>query len=302
MVNLVDKQVMHETFGKGNVVNCDKSYIKVHFQSGNKKFVFPDAFKSYLTLLDQDAARLVKGKIEEKDKRTRELELKLQRKMEQRKKERREILRREQAALDERRRARRDNEVLLRSQSVFWIKPQEEEFVFKDWNVFVGLVNSGQRKGQPRRLARINQNSACLLTARNTNDKEKGRRIIGAFMVERGFSSRRSSDGYIPAHPEHRIHLSDAESEKILFWNYYKNSNHPENIVWRSGRHRYFDNIWMAQILQDIVDLRKGGEEEEKAKDFLKYFCQMNNIDIENIPAAGGALVERDTLPNDSDE
>lgn len=293
MINLVNKQVMHETFGRGNVINCDESYIKIHFPSGKKKFVFPDAFKGYLTFLDQDAARLVKVKIEKKDRRIREKELRLKRKMALRREEQKRAFRKRQSRLSKKRKASGDNEALLRSQSVFWIEPEEKEFIFKDWNVFVGLVNSGARKGQPRRLVRINQNSACLLTGRKTGEKEEGRQILGMFMVDRGFSSRRSSDGYIPAHPDHRIHLTDAESRKMLFWNYYDNSNNPGSIVWRSGRHRYFDNIWMAQILRDIVDLRKGGDEEKEAQNFLKYFCQMNNIDIENIPEAKGALVNK---------
>ncbi len=64
---LVDKEVIHETFGKGSVVNYNDNYIKIDFESGAKRFVFPDVFRKYMTLVDQKAANLVKIKIQKKE-------------------------------------------------------------------------------------------------------------------------------------------------------------------------------------------------------------------------------------------
>lgn len=279
MLDLINKQVTHEIFGRGNVVNCDESYIKINFESGSKRFIFPDAFKKFLTLSDERAANIIKNKIQK---------IQEERKEEEERLEKEKALIREQQSLEKREKIMKNSEVILKSQSVFWIKA--EESVFEDWNVFSGAIKSGQRKGQPRRLVRINQNSGCLLTKRNIDEHEKNRRILGLFMVDKGFSGRRCVDGYIPAHSKHRIRLSNEESEKMLFWNYYINNNNPENIVWKSGRHRYFDNIWMAQILRDIINLREGTAEQEDAEKFLKYFCQMNGIDVDGIPEPNGAL------------
>lgn len=281
MIDLIDKQVIHETFGKGNVINCDDSYIKIHFESGNKKFIFPDAFKSFLILSDRRIASIIEGKIRKKDEIRKENEEKLQKKR---------IFKRQQYRLKKKKEATGYKESFAKSQSVFWLNQDEEKSVFEGWKIFAGSVKSGQNKGKPRRLARISQNSACLLTARGIDNEEEGRQIRGVFMVDKDYSSKQSLDGYIPAHSDYRIHLSEAESKKILFWNYYMNNSFPQNIVWRSGRQRYFDNIWMAQILQDIVDLKEGSEQ-KYARRFLEYFCRMNGIDIDQIPEPSGALI-----------
>ena len=50
-------------------------------------------------------------------------------------------------------------------------------------------------------------------------------------------------------------------------------------MTWNTGRHRYFDNEWMYNILQDIVSLRKEPQGKKYAQSFFEYFCQMNGID-----------------------
>ena len=109
-------------------------------------------------------------------------------------------------------------------------------------------------------------------------------------MVSSGFRNRGQNDESIPAHLEYRIRLSALESEKMLFWNYYVNEQHPDKIVWNSGRHRYFDNVWMAQILRDIVSLRKDPVQRDLAQRFLEYFCQANQLDANTLPQPDGAL------------
>lgn len=285
MINLVNKQVTHKSFGKGNVVNYNDSYIKIHFKSGKKRFVFPDAFEKYLTFIDQGAADMVRTKIQKKEiERKKEL-------LKQKKEEKEKALQREQQRFLERQKSARNPEIYSRSQSVFWCKPEEQEKVFTEWSIFVGEIKSGQNKGQPRRLARVNQNSACLLTTRNPNVPEKDRRILGVFMVDEGFSGRNCKDGYIPAHPKYRIRFSKEESEKMFFWNYYTNERYPDRIVWNSGRHRYFDNIWMAQILRDIILLKEESKEQEYVKGFFEYFCRINNINENELPEPSGPLM-----------
>ena len=76
LADLIDKQVVHKIFGKGRVVKFRDSYIGINFPSGNKKFVFPDAFGTYLTLTDQKMAKMVQKKkkeCEEEKQRLKEL-------------------------------------------------------------------------------------------------------------------------------------------------------------------------------------------------------------------------------------
>ncbi len=280
--------MIHKVFGEGIVISCDDSYVEIgfpSFPSENKMFLFPDAFGTYLKLVDEKAATAI-GKLVQQSKQESEREfLQHQRLRVLQEEDRRRVLEQERLA-----KKRKTYRLHPRSQSVFWCETDEEDSIFTSWAVFTGVIESGLKKGRPKRLAQINQNSACLLTVRESDIPERKRRVLGAFMVSEDFSPKRCDDGYIPAHPKYRLRLSAQESEKVLFWNYYINKRYPHKITWNTGRHRYFDNIWMAQILKDIAALRKGTEDEESAEQFLQYFCQMNRISKEDIPEPVGAL------------
>ena len=281
-MNLVNKKVVHRTFGKGNVVSHSEDYINIDFESDIKKFVFPDVFGEYMTLLDEKEFNLIKMQIQEQ--------------VEKRQKEALQ-LRREQALQQEYLRTMEKKVVAKKPkahpelQSAFWCKAEEIETIFTEWKVFVGEIKNGIKKGQPRKMSRMNEKSACLLTRREADMPEKNRRILGVFMAEEDFNGKMCSDGYIPAHPSYRLHLSEQESQKMLFWNYYVDEKFPKMKTWNSGRQRYFANIWMAQILQDIVSLREEHEEQENAQIFLQHFCKSNHINVDEIPKPNGALL-----------
>lgn len=281
-MNLVDKKVIHEVFGKGNVVDCDDSYIKINFESGDKRFVFPDVFKDYIKFTDKKASELVEEKIKIKTK-----ELEKQALIE--KKER--ALEQERLYNLEQKRQIKSRKTHTKLQSVFWVKPEEEKQVFEDWQIFTGRIKSGKKEGLPRKFPRMNQNSGCLLTKRKDDEPEEDRQIIGVFMVEESFNGRKCEDGYIKAHLEYRIHLTKEESDKMLFWDYYYDKKFPEKTIWNSGRQRYFDNIWMAQILSSIVTLREKTDKAKEAENFLEYFCRLNQINKEELLEPNGPLL-----------
>ncbi len=285
-MQLYSKQVMHKIFGEGKIVQHDDSYVQVEFPVGVKKFVFPDAFGPFLTLSDQGAADFVKKIAQKKKIKRREERERAQKLQAMHNKNLKRFLDREKIA--KRRKAFKINP---RSQSVFWCKVHEIDSVFQEWCIFTGTIKSGQKKGEPRRLAQIRENSAVLLTLRDTDMAEEDRRILGVFMVNENFNARKCQDGYIPAHSEYRLRLSEQESEKMLFWNYYINKKYPHRMTWNTGRHRYLDNKWVAQILQDIISLKRVPQEREHVQRFFKYFCQMNEIDMEKLPGPQGALL-----------
>lgn len=61
-------------------------------------------------------------------------------------------------------------------------------------------------------------------------------------------------------------------------------------MTWNAGKYRYFDNVWTAQILKDIIALKTAEDEIKVAESFLKYFCKMNAVDMDDIPEPNGAL------------
>lgn len=281
-MKLVNKEVIHETFGKGHVLDYDDSYININFESGDKKFIFPDAFAKHVKFTDKKSTDIIKKKLKEREKERKKEAIEL---------EKQKIIEQEERDLIKQREAMKNQKVHPKIQSVFWCEPGEEEEIFKDWRVFTGKIKSGVNKGLPRPLIRMNQNSACLITKRASSEPEENRQILGVFMAEEFFNGRLCEDGYINAHPEHRLKLSKKESEKMLFWNYYIDEKFPDKMTWNSGRQRYFDNIWMAQILQDIVFLRNKAKEREQAQKFYEYFCRMTRLDRNQIPKADGPLI-----------
>ncbi|MCZ2259907.1 malate synthase [Sporosarcina sp. G11-34] len=277
-MNLINELITHKVFGEGNIVNHEESIITVDFNEEIKKFVYPDAFRKFITLNDQSTAKTFKEIFLKREKEEEALELKREEEKEQ------------QALEQQRKEKLKNHSIHESSQIVFWLDEEEQQNVFVDWQVSTGKVQSGKNEGQPNRAARVSPNSAGLLTARGSDQPETDRMILGLYMVNEMFSDNLSDGGMVPSHAEFRIELTDQEAEQMLFWNYYINKNYPQRTSWNSGKFRYFDNIWTAQILKDIIALKTDEEQIKEAQNFLEYFCQMNALDMDNIPEASGAL------------
>lgn len=284
-MNLINKEVTHKRFGEGSVVNHDDSIIEVHFATERKKFVFPDAFGKYLKLHDKSAARSLEKVIQEKQM-EREKE-------EQEKEEEKNRLRKQLQLRAEHEKLMKNHKLHPQSQMVFWCDNDKVNEVFSEWKVFTGVINSGVNKGKPKKPTRLYKNSVCLITARDSSIPEKERRILGAYMVNENFIGKFCEDGYIPAHSNLKLQLTEQESNEMPFWKYYTNDRSPHSMTWNTGKYRYFDNLWMAQILRDIVSLKEGSQEQELAQEFFDHFCLMNQIRKEELSEPNGALLRQ---------
>ncbi|MBP2241809.1 hypothetical protein J2Z40_002381 [Cytobacillus eiseniae] len=282
-MNLINKEVTHKHFGEGSVVKHNDSLIEVLFATENKKFVFPDAFRKHLKLHDQSAAHSLEKVIEKK-------EIELQR-IEQEKEKEKNRQRQEQQLRSEHEKLMKNHKLHPESQMVFWCDDEEQSKVFTEWKVFTGVIKSGNNKGKPNKPTRLYQNSVCLLTARDANMSEKDRRIIGAYMVSEKFIGKFCENGYIPAHSEYKLQLTEQESDQMPFWKYYSNDKFPDKMTWNTGKYRYFDNEWMAQILFDIVALKSDTQEKELAQNLFEHFCRLNRIRKEELPEPNGVLM-----------
>lgn len=282
-MELKNAQVVHKTFGEGRIVQLDGSYVDVCFPCGNKRFVFPDAFGTFLKLTDPELSTQVSNLKQKVENERLEQQLE-EEKIRIKEEERRQLML-------EREKLMKSHTFSPASQAVFWCEEGEEDKIFSEWKVFTGLRKTSDNEEQPYRLVRLHHNSACLITAREKDEPEEQRRILGFFIVEPTFVGKLCEDGYVPAHPEYRVRLSDEESQKMLFWNYYYNKRYPNNITWNSGKHRYFENEWMAQIIKDIMDLKQDPKQREFIEEILQYFCHMNHLDISDLPEPSGALV-----------
>ena len=282
-MNLINKEVTHKQFGIGSIVKHNDSIVEIHFATENKKFVYPDGFGKHLKLHDKSDANSLELIIQEKE---------IERREKQCKREEEEKLQRKNRELRlEHEKLMRNHKLHSESQLAFWCDTEEKNRTFSEWKVFSGVTKSGTNKGMPSKPIRLFPNSAVLLTALDSDKHEKDRRIIGVYMVEEDFIGKLCEDGYIPAHSKYRLQLTEQESDQMLFWEYYVNEKSPHKMTWNSGKHRYFDNTWMAQILLRIVSLKSDPKEREMAQQFFKYFCKKNNITAQELPKPNGALM-----------
>lgn len=165
-----------------------------------------------------------------------------------------------------------------------------ESQMLNNWTAFAGIVQTGERKGTPMKLNQVQANSLCVLTTREPNMPENARYIFAAFLVDETYEGDLREAGYVSTKSEYKIKLSAQEAKGLLFWNYHANDNKPKDPAWNSGLHRYFEDDEAAQILKDIALIKKGKKDEELANRFLKHFCLINKVDINNIPEINGAL------------
>lgn len=277
-MNLINKEITHKVFGEGNVIEQDASFITVDFDDGARKFVYPDAFGQFIQLNNEEAAEKLDEIIAIQEKEEAKLEAK------------REAERQKREAERQRMELLKNYNIHESSQIVMWLDEEEQMNVFNEWEVFLGTVQSGKNEGLPNRAPRLRPNSASLLTVRHDDQDETERRIVGLYMVAETFSGDLCEDGMVLPHETYRIELTEEESKQMLFWNYYLNKNYPDRTSWNSGKYRYFDNIWTAQILKDIIALRTDETDIALAKEFLTYFCELNVLDIDDIPEVNGAL------------
>ena len=75
-MNLINKKVTHKQFGTGDIVNQSETSIEIHFETENKKFVFPDVFGKHLTIHDEEDAKSLESIIQKKEDRRKQEELK----------------------------------------------------------------------------------------------------------------------------------------------------------------------------------------------------------------------------------
>ena len=281
-MNLISKKVTHKQFGIGSIVKHNDSSIEIHFATENKKFIYPDAFGKHLELHDQSDANALEKMIQKKEmeqeegKRKREEEEKMQRKNRELRLEHEKMM--------------KNHKLHPESQLAFWCDTEEQIKSFSEWKVFFGTTKMGTNKGLPSKPIRLYPNSAVLLTALDSGMHEKDRRIIGIYMVNEDFIGKICGDGYIPAHSKYRLQLTKQESDQLFFWDYYVNEKSPHKTTWNSGKHRYFQNEWMAQILLHIVSLKSDPKGREIALQFFQYFCKKNNITAQELPEPKGTL------------
>lgn len=168
-----------------------------------------------------------------------------------------------------------------------------ESQMLRDWRAFAGIIQNGERKGQPMRLNNVQPNSLCILTTREPYSTEAERIIFAVFLIDDTYSGDNKEEGFVSTQSKFKIMLSPKEAKKMLFWRYHANDNHPEKEAWSSGLHRYLTDSQAVQVLRDIAKLKKNTKDSELASEFLETFCKINAINIEDVGEPSGVLANK---------
>lgn len=360
-MDLVGKEIIHEVFGEGKIIEDIDNYLTIQFEIGEKNFVFPDAFRSFLKFKNKEDTKLLLPNIKDKLKVKQENKKERRRLSEEKRllniriyDHKKAIMKKKSNSASKPKRVNQEssnivfkcnlcnggqsseqvgfngvcNDEMIKTnitvENSVWCKSKEspcskyhnneikreeldsifendgvvcyESTMLRDWKAYAGVVQSGKNKGKPKKLARARKNSICVLTTRDPQTIEDTRYIFAVFLIDEFNAGNDIEEGYVSSNSKYKIKLSPKEAGKLLFWNYYANNSNPQNISWNSGLHRYVYNEQAAQILKDIVEIKKDTKDEDLAKEFLKYYCDINKIDDKKIGELKGALVQQDAL------
>lgn len=263
-MQLIGQAIRHETFGPGVVTGWDRNILTVCFSTGDKKFLYPDAFSKFLTLRNRTMQDQIQGILE--TRRAEKAAEQLARQEEQERKSRLLSLK-----------------PSPKSHAVFHIPSAQERDLFSVWSVSTGTYLSGLSKGAPRIPDRLKPNSLCLLTSCGHSIQEQERRVIGAFMVEEDFFGNACRSGMVTAHPAYRIALKP--EKRPAFWPYL--TEDPAKRRWGNTAFQYFSLKTAERILFDLLELLDMPQEREAASRFYRYFCQINRIPVRNSAEDG---------------
>ena len=168
-----------------------------------------------------------------------------------------------------------------------------ESQMLRDWKAMAGVVQRGERKGQPMRLMNVQPSSLCVLTTREPDSTEAERIIFAVFLVDDTYDGDDHEEGFVSTQSKFKLSLSQKEAEKMLFWRYHANENKPEKEAWSSGLHRYLTDIQAVQILRDIAELKKNTKDAELAAEFLETFSKIVGVDVGDAGEPNGVLANR---------
>ena len=160
-----------------------------------------------------------------------------------------------------------------------------------DWKAEAGEDRKGSDVPRARRIAGASKNNLAVLTTELPNIPDAKKRVIfGVFITGVVDEGDDIQAGYVKAKGDYHIELTPKEAKKMLFWHYYKNTRSPEKIQWGTGLYRYMRDASCARILADIVDIKTEPAEKAHAQKGLEHYCGLKGIDVNNIPAANGAI------------
>lgn len=253
-MDLIGQPIKHRIFGPGVVTDLAGDSVTISFKDTEKKFIYPDAFQTFLVFNDRESQRYIEKKIAERERSMQKERLA------------------EQAEQDLKRKLLNFT-IIANSHGVFNVTEEQLCQIRETGQLSSGTYFSGRFKGQPRVADRMKPNSLCLLTTRPSGQDEQQRVLAGAFMVREDFFGEDDHDGIIIAHARHQLFLP--KDSRPLFWKYFGPSTPPR---WGNTAFKYCSGTVACEMLTGMTELGASAGDETAWTDFYDYFCKMNRM------------------------
>ena len=132
--------------------------------------------------------------------------------------------------------------------------------------------------GAAQSIRNAQEGHLCLLTTKFPNMKEADRFVVAMFIIGRFFEGDEENYGFVGSYEnlDYVLEFMPNEVHKMKFWKVYHNSD--GSIKWSSGLFRYFSDDDAIKFLKMAVEVKRGTDDEDFAKDFLNYYCELNNL------------------------
>lgn len=176
----------------------------------------------------------------------------------------------------------------------------EEEFKkIADSNTFIcnerQLLKNWRVKVDSSKLAGVLYNSLVIMTTKFKSIEEKDRFVFGVFMT--AGTVQDGDFNFIIADEEYRIELKKSEAIKVKFWDHHTTTGKTKNN-WGTTAFKMLTPEDSLSILKEIVNVKIGTDEEEKARKFYEHFAEVNDISlIENEEADNDSIDETKDVP-----
>lgn len=127
---------------------------------------------------------------------------------------------------------------------------------------------------QPRHIYNVKKNRVAILTTRPPGTEEKDRLIVGCIFINK-VRDDEGEETKIYGSKEKSIEIP-FDKVKIRFWDYYKNPEAEDIILWSSGLFRYVSNKTVLSVLKAIGEKYTNTKKDVKRiHDLIKHYEQL---------------------------
>ncbi|MHA1856678.1 MAG: hypothetical protein ACTSYY_11585 [Promethearchaeota archaeon] len=133
-----------------------------------------------------------------------------------------------------------------------------------------GWDHTGERE-QPRHIHNVRINRIAILTTRPSGTEEKDRIVVGCLFIDK-VKDDPGEETKIYGDKNKSIAIPFNEI-KIKFWDYYKNPEAENIILWASDLFRYLSNKTVLHILKAIGEKYTNAKKDtNNVYDLVKYY------------------------------